>query len=230
MATSVRRVGTAKAAPVSVSEGAEIEYWQTRLGAGINDELVNALVKAGYGYIIQGGSATTPITGAGVYVNTTPDMDILVPSSKAFIPLYICVKYETVGTNGIQEVIATAGTGGTQGAATAVTPVNLNTAFGNESGLTARSPSTGATLMSAKTHDIWTSGVPVGVTKTTASATASVLDDSSRFEYNARSEGVYHILQASDSLNARLNIWMGGQAPTGFIIVKGLVVPVSFVN
>ena len=67
--------------------------WYGKLGQGITEDKLQALVNAGYGYAIHGGTRTTPITGAGAYVATTPDMDILVPAEKAFIPLVINVGY-----------------------------------------------------------------------------------------------------------------------------------------
>ena len=204
--------------------------WYGKLGEGITDEKVQALVNAGYGYAIQGGSITTPITGAGAYVSTTPDMDILVPTNKAFIPLVVNVGYESIGTSLLLEVIVLAGLGGTFGTGgTVVTPTNMNTAFGDESGLSARSPVTTAVLMTQRLTDISHDQETLAITKTAGSATVAAFDRN-KYVYRAKDEGVYHILQAGNNLQARLNVWGASQGPTLFITVKGLCVPVAWVN
>lgn|SRR3990167_3029214 len=203
--------------------------WYGKLGNGISEDKVQALVNAGYGYSIQGGSRTTPITGAGAYVATTPDMDILVPAEKAFIPLVVSVGYEIVGTSLLLEVIVTAGLGGTQGATTVVTPTNLNTGKPDESGLICRSPSTGAVLMTDRLTDLSHDQETLAITKTAGSATVAAFDRN-KYVYRARDEGVYHILKAGNNLQARLNVWGASQGPTLFITVKGLCVPVEWTN
>lgn len=203
--------------------------WYGKLGAGISEDKIQALINAGFGYVIQGGSLTTPITGNGAYVSTTPDMDILVPTDKAFIPLVVNVGYETIGTSLLLEVIVLAGLGGSQGAATAVTPVNMDTSRGNTSGLTCRSPSTGAVLPTTNLQDISHDQETLAITKTAGSATVAAFDRN-KYIYRAKDEGMYHILKAGFNLQARLNIWAAAQAPTVFITVKGLCVPVEWTN
>ena len=120
--------------------------WYGRLGEGINESKVQALINAGYGYVLVGGVQSTPITGAGAYVSTTPDMDIKVPDDKALIPLTIRVQYETIGTASPLEPIATVGLGGTFATGgTAITPKNMDTSKGNGSGLLCQSPASSAT-------------------------------------------------------------------------------------
>ena len=203
--------------------------WYGKLGEGITEEKIQALVNAGYGYVIQGGSLTTPITGAGAYVSTTPDMDILVPTNKAFIPLVISVGFEIIGTSLLLEVIAAMGLGGTQGAATSVTPLNMDSSKGDESGLICRSPSTGAVLMTQRVQDIFHEQETLAITKTAGSATAAAFDRN-KYVYRAKDEGVYHILKAGNNLQARLNVWGAAQGPTLFITVKGLSVPVEWAS
>ncbi len=198
--------------------------WYGMLGEGVTEEKIQALVNAGFGYVIQGGSITTPITGNGAYVATTPDMDILVPTDKAFIPLVINVGYELVGTSLLLEVIALAGLGGSQGAATAVTPTNMDTSKANSSGLICRSPSTGAVLPTQNVTDLFHEQETLAITKTAGSATVAAFDRN-KYVYRAKDEGVYHILKGANGLNARLNIWGAAQGPTLFITVKGLCVP-----
>lgn len=206
--------------------------WYTKLGAGVTEEKLQALINAGYGVVINGGVQSTPITGAGVYVSTTPDMDIQVDADKAFIPLVIDVVYEAVGLTGIQEVFATAGLGGTFATGgTALTYGdgirNLNSGYAAQTGLTVRSPASVAVLPTERFGEIWRASVPQGITKTAQSATVSS-NDQAKFTYRAKEEGIYHTLRAGNNLRARMNIWMGGQAPTGFIMVKGVLVPVGW--
>ena len=227
MTMAYRPVTKGRNTPPFTAEGGDVEYWHNRVAAGVTDELVAALVRAGYGYVINGGSATTPITGAGAYVSTTPDMDILVPSNKAFIPLVITVGYETIGTSLLLEVIMRAGLGGAQGTTTVVTPVNMDTGRSNDSGLTCFSPSSSATLMTQNLQDLFHDQQTLAITKTAGSATVSATDPS-KFVYRAKDEGVYHILRAGNGLNARLNVWMASNGPTGFIICKGLSLPVEW--
>lgn len=211
--------------------------WYGKLGAGITEDKVQALINAGYGVIINGGIQSTPITGAGVYVSTTPDMDILVPTDKAFIPLVIDVVYEAVGLTGIQEVFALAGLGGTFATAGTLLVANdsgqgirnMDMSRTDQSGLTVRSPASSAVLPTQRFGEIWRASKQQGITKTAESATVSSFD-LAKFTYSAKLEGVYHVLKAGLNLQARLNIWMGGQAPTGFIMVKGLSVPVEWTN
>ncbi len=227
--TDVKQIGNGRTFPLVVSEGAELGRWQNRLGAGLTQELVQALVQAGYGYQIQAGSASTPIASAGAYVATTPDLDILVPADKAFIPLLVACQYETIGTVAVVEMLVAAGIGGAQGTGTATTPTNMDTSLGNNSGLTCLGHTSTATLMTVGLTEIWRDGQTVGITKTTGNATGTIADPT-RFVYRAKDEGFYHIVRGNASGNARLNVWTCAQAPNTFIIVKGLVVPVAFLG
>jgi len=200
--------------------------WYGRLGEGVNEAKIQALINAGFGYLFVGGVQSTPITGAGAYVSTTPDMDILVPDDKAFIPLSILVQYETIGTVSPLECFATAGLGGTFATGgTAITPKNMDISKGNSSGMSCQSPASAAVLPTMNLGDIWRAGVP-GVSVKTDSGTVSVKDHPFQFKYSAREEGIYHILKSQGgTLFARLNIWAAHQAATVFIIVKGVCVP-----
>lgn len=199
--------------------------WYGKLGEGVTEQKIQALINAGYGYVLNGGVQTTPITGAGAYVSTTPDMDIQVAEDRAFIPLVILAQAETIGTVTPLEIIATVGTGGTFATGgTAIVAKNMDTSKGNSSGLLCQSPASSAVLMTGAAHDIWRHGVP-NVSVKTDSGTVSVKDHPFQFKYSAREEGFYHILKSSASGLARLNVWVAHQAMTCFIIVKGVSVP-----
>ena len=199
--------------------------WYGKLGEGITEEKIQALINAGYGYVLNGGVQSTPITGAGAYVSTTPDMDIQVAEDRAFILLSILVQAETIGTVSPLEVIALVGTGGTFATGgTAILAKNMDTSKGNSSGLLCQSPASSAVLPTGGAHDIWRAGVP-NVSVKTDSGTVSVKDHPFQFKYSAKEEGVYHILKSGVAGQARLNIWVAHQAMTAFIIVKGVSVP-----
>ena len=205
--------------------------WYGRLGEGINESKVQALINAGFGYVLVGGVQSTPITGAGAYVSTTPDMDIKVADDKAFIPLIILVQLETIGTVSPLECFATAGLGGTFATGgTKIDPKNMDTSKSDGSGLLCQSPASSAVLPTVNLTDIWRHGVP-NVSVKTDSGTVSVKDHPFQFKYSAREEGIYHILKGQGgTLFARLNIWAAHQAATAFIIVKGLSVPKGWVS
>src|SRR3990167_6397945 len=97
--------------------------------------------------VVHGGTLSSPITGAGVYASTTPDLDVLIPAGVLAVPLSLVVNYETVGTSGIQECFAIAGVGGTFATGgTAVVPVNGRLDLSNTFGVKAQSPASSAVL------------------------------------------------------------------------------------
>ena len=168
-------------------------------------------------YTVHAGTGTAPVTGAGVYVNTTPDLDMSVPAGSVVIPIKLVVNYETVGTSGIQECTAAVGVGGviTPTATEAVTITNHRLDLGNDSGVTAVSTGTGATYMTSNVYEFFRNSPPMGITKTSESATVTSIDPY-RFVWSALESGDWPIMYNSGSIT-RLNVFMGGQAPTGFI-------------
>ena len=170
-------------------------------------------------YTLHAGTGTAPITGAGVYVNTTPDVDMSVPVNTCIVITKVVVNYETVGTSGIQECVAVIGKGGviTPTSFDAVTIVNHRLDLTNDSGVTAGSTGTGATYMTSNVLEFFRNSPPMGITKTSQSATVSSIDPY-RFEWSALATGDWPIMYATDGIT-RLNVFMGGQAPTGFITV-----------
>ena len=160
--------------------------WYGKLGEGVTEEKIQALINAGYGYVLVGGVQSTPITGAGAYVSTTPDMDIKVPDDKAFIPISILVQLETIGTVSPLECFATVGLGGTFATGgTAITPKNMDTSKSDSSGLLCQSPASSAVLPTVNLTDIWRNGVP-NVSVKTDSGTVSVKDHPFQFKYSAK--------------------------------------------
>ena len=184
----------------------------TQFGAGWEQKLA----AEGRILVIHGGTLTTPITGAGVYVSTTPDLDVKIPAGVLAVPLFLQVNYETVGTSGIQECFAIAGVGGTFATGgTSVTPVNARLDLSNTWGITAQSPASSAVLPTGNIEEFFRNSPPMGITKTSQSATVSSIDPY-RMVWSARESGLFPHCY-STTTHTRINVWMGGQAPTGFI-------------
>lgn len=178
-------------------------------------------------YTVHAGTGTAPITGAGVYVNTTPDLDMSVPSGVCVVLTKLVINYETVGTSGLQEIVAAIGKGGviTPTSFDAVTITNHRLDLPNDSGVTAGSTGTGATYMTSNVLEFYRNSPPMGITKTSQSATVTSIDPY-RFEWSALQTGDWPIMYATDGIT-RCNVFMGGQAPTGFITLTFVKPPLT---
>jgi hypothetical protein len=192
-------------------------------GTIFNADWLARMALEGRMYTIHAGTGTAPITGAGVYVNTTPDLDMSVPANQVVIPTKLVVNYETVGTSGIQECVAAIGVGGVLAPTSqdAVSIVNHRLDLSNASGVTAVATATGATYMTSNVLEFFRNSPPMGITKTSQSATVTSIDPY-RFQWSALETGDWPIMYNTSSIT-RLNVFMGGQAPTGFITLTFVV-------
>ena len=199
-------------------------------GSLVFADFVMASVLEGRAFIANVGTVTTPITfGGGATITTTaPDFDLSVPVNTLVIPLEIVVYAEAFGTNAQFECMAAMGTGGAVAAATAVTPANLRADAPNATTCTARRTSSGATYQTGNVSEFWRDGQQFAITKTTASATASV-SDPNRFVWKWSDASAPPMLFSTSAIS-RLNVFVAGQAPTGFITVKWLELPVAAVG
>ena len=181
-------------------------------------EWLTRMALEGRMYTVNIGLGTAPIAGAGAYVNTTPDVDMSVPSGMMIIPVFAKVVFETYGTSLLVEVVGAVGKGGVIAptSATAQTPVNHRLDIGNDSGVTVVSDGTGATYMTpaGSVLEFWRDGEQFGISKTSASATVSSTDQT-RFEWSALKSGLWPIMYATDGIT-RLNLFFCAQAPTYF--------------
>src|SRR3990167_8932860 len=77
-------------------------------------------------FTINAGTGTAPITSAGAYVNTTPDVDISNPAGQMCIPIAVNIGVEAYGTTLLFESVCAVGVGGviTPTSAETLTPVN----------------------------------------------------------------------------------------------------------
>lgn len=173
---------------------------------------------------INAGTGTAPITSAGAYVNTTPDLDVKVPAGVCAIPVSIQIGIETYGTTALFESVAAIGQGGviTPTSADAVTLVNNRIdKSGDVFGITAVSTGTGATYMDTGVYEFMRHQHNKMVTIATADDDSSI--GPSQYSWSALQSGCWPIMYSTASFT-RLNVFMACQATTGFIIVT-LVVP-----
>jgi hypothetical protein len=179
-------------------------------------------------FTVHAGTGTAPITSAGAYVNTTPDLDMSVPSGVMCIPIALTVQFETFGTILLTEVIAAIGKGGvitpTATEATVITNHRLDYT-GAPSGITAVSTGTGATYMTANVLEFFRDGHQGDVT-VSALATGNQASNLAKFRWSALEQGNWPIMYATDGIT-RCNVHMSSQAGTGFIALTCVVPPLN---
>mgnify|MGYP001567465361 FL=1 len=170
-------------------------------------------------------SVTTPTTWTSTATIdiTKPALFLSVPVGKAIIPVFIMLYMEAFGTNAQFECQAVIGTGGSYTSGmTAITPVPTRSNAGTASGCTvyAGGNTTVTVGQTANLNYFWRDGQQYAITKTTASATASVTDPN-RFIWRARDE--YNINIAGPSSQLQIN--QGSQAGTGFVTIVYVEIP-----
>lgn len=209
------------------SDGVDIAPWHGRDGSYVMTPVELAWARAGYVFVGNAGTATSPITfGAGNIDPTEPDFDLLVPAGSAsiIVPLQILVHMETFGTSALFEGMASFGLGGAQGTQTSVTPRCLrpDQPAGGSICTVGCAADAGATYMTQNVCEIFRFGTEAVATVGTGD------DDSNRLGnthiWTARQSGIYPHLVAS-SLAARLNVFASAQAGTGFIQVVWAELP-----
>ncbi len=200
-----------------------------RDGALFTSDWVTGLALEGRVFQANAGSVTPPVTfGAGDIDTTEPDLDISVPAGTLVIPLSITVHMEAFGTTAIFEGMASAGTGGAQGTATAITTTNLRADAPNSSNVTAVAASNAdATYMTTNISEFWRFGAQKVATTGTGD------DDSNRlgetFVWTAAGSGVWPILYSA-STTSRLNVFAASQAGTGFILCTYAELPAAAIS
>ena len=172
-------------------------------------------------------SVTTPTTWTATAAIdiTKPALFVSVPSDKALIPVSIMLYMEAFGANAQFECQAVIGTGGSYtSGGTTIVPVCTRSDLSNTSGLTVYAG--GNTIVTVgqtgKLNYFWRDGEQFAITKTTASATASVTDPH-RFLWSAKQAGEIHIAGP----DSQLQINQGSNAGTGFITLVCIVIPSS---
>ena len=196
-------------------------------GTAFTADWLARMAMEGRMYTVHAGSQTAPITSAGAFVNTTPDLDMSVPAGMCVVPVRATVQYETFGTILLSEVIGIVGKGGviTPTAAEATIITNHRLDLPNDSGVTAVSTGTGATFMTSNLLEFWRDGHQGDVT-VSAQATGNQASNLSKFKWSALEDGVWPIMYATDAIT-RLNIFMSSQAGTGFITLTFVKPPLT---
>lgn len=175
-------------------------------------------------YYIGSADVSTPTTWTATSTVdiTKPALYVGVPSNKVLIPVHIELYMEAYGTNAQFEVQAVSGTGGSYtSGGTSITPVNMRTALSDSTGLTCYAG--GNTIVTVgqtgKLNVFWRDGEQFAITKTTASATASV-HDPNKWVWDAVATNTF-VMCGPD---AQLQVNQGSQAGTGFVKLIAIVI------
>jgi hypothetical protein len=169
-------------------------------------------------------TATTWTATATIDI-TKPALWLNVPTGKAIIPVFAMLYMEAFGSNAQFECQGVIGTGGSYTSGmTAITPVCTRSDISGGSACTvyAGGNSTVVVGQTANLNYFWRDGQQFAITKTTASATASV-SDPNRFVWRAKDE--YNINIAGP--NSQLQINQGSQAGTGFVTLVYVEIPAT---
>lgn len=200
----------------------EMDPLHGKLGEYIVKSWEEAMADAGRLFIVNAGTGTTPIAfGAGTIDTTEPDLDFELPVNAAVKvkPRWVLVHMEAYGTDAIFEGMVSIGLGGVFGTTggTAITPVNarLDKPYGTVCRAIGNVDGSGATYMTSNVLEInrW------GFEKVATIGTGD--DDSTRgpctFIWSAKQSGICPVMVATAGSVARLNVFSGSQAGTGFI-------------
>ncbi len=196
-------------------------------GTIFNADWLARMAMEGRMFTVHAGTGTAPITSAGAYVNTTPDLDMSVPAGVCCIPIALQVQFETFGTILLTEVVASIGVGGvlTPTAAEATVITNHRLDLGNTSGVTAVSTGTGATYMTSNVLEFFRDGHQADVTAS-AIATGDQASNLAKFKWSALETGNWPIMYNTSNIT-RLNVFMASQAGTGFITLTFVIPPIT---
>ena len=172
-------------------------------------------------------SVTTPTTwtAAAAIDITKPALFLSVPSGKAIIPVLVMLYMEAFGSNAQFECQGVIGTGGSYtSGGTAITPICTRSDVSNTSGCAvyAGGNSIATVGQTAKLNYFWRDGQQYAITKTTASATASV-SDPNRFVWRVKDDLNINIAGP----DSQLQINQGSQAGTGFVTLVYVEIPSS---
>ena len=201
-----------------------------RLGAIFTLDELRRLQQGGYGYVVNGGVGTTPITFAGAYDADGPDFNLHIPSLTTVIPTGITVLYDAVGTEATMEILALASnTGDSTATGTAATPKNLHIGSANTSNCTATVAvdAAGVTDPNAGSFfEFWRNGRPLTDTVATTENDRHEL----RWSWSVWNDGPLVTIDGNASGGSCLAVYCASQAGTGFIIVSYVEVPTTWVS
>lgn len=175
-------------------------------------------------YTINHGTGTAPVTSAGAYVNTTPDLDISNPAGQICIPVAVNIGVEAYGTTALFESVCAVGVGGviTPTSAETATVVNHRLDLPNNSGLTAVGTGTGATYMTSNVVEFARHQIDKAVTIGTADDDST--NHADQYNWSALATGQWYVMYHPSSIT-RMNVFMSCQGTTGFISVTVVIPP-----
>ena len=189
--------------------------------ARITREQLEYWLASGYGYVVNGGEGSTPITFAGAYDADAPDCFISVPDNTGIIPYSIRVIYETVGTESTMEIIAlVSDSNDSTATGTAATIKTLRTDAPQSSLCTATVAVDAAGITDphdVQYHEFWRYMRPLTDTVATTENDRHPLV----FSWTAFVDGPPPVIQNGGSLS----VYAASQAGTGFITVTWVELP-----
>lgn len=214
---------TAQSTPsVKSSDGDYLALQGTRDGALFSADWFLARAMEGRMFGVNIGAGTTPVTGNGALVTTTPDLHLYVPTTVAVIPAQIVVKYEAIGTESEMEVVALASkTADSAVTGTALTIYNMRMDAPVASLCTAtRTVTAGLTDPAAGNRlEFFRAGHPLADTP----ATTENDRNEHVYKWAAMTNGVPPIIYGDGSLS----LWAASQAATHFIFFSWVELPIS---
>lgn len=237
----VRPYELAQRIPAIIPANAAVRAWTLPDGSTASDlaKWIAAWEWAGYGWNIQAGLATTPITFAGAYDADAPDLFVHVPLGYAFIPTVIEVTFEAVGTESTMEIMALASPEGDSSATgTAATVANKRVGAGtpgtgasHSAGITATGAIDAAGITDPNVSGaftFWRKQRPLTDTVATTENDRNELN----WQWVAGRDGFPPLIigspagtAGSAAAGASLSVYAASQAGTGFIICEGLIFP-----
>lgn len=211
---------------MNYSEGQERPARINRRAELVSMPTYQQLVADGRCFVANGGTGTTPITFAGAFDATAPDMYIRVPVGTTIIPLRIQVIFDAVGTEATMEIIGLASnTGDASATGTAITAYNMridnprSTACTITAAVDASGVDTPAT---GQFYEFWRFARPLTDTVATGENDRWPLV----FDWSAFRDGPAPVIVGTNSAGgACLAVYAASQAGTGFITVEWAELP-----
>lgn len=223
--------------PSPTSVGGARHPWRLPDGSTVNDFglWANAWIWAGYGFVIESGLGTSPITFAGAYDADAPDQFVSVPNRYVLMPLTHQVTFEAVGTESTMEIMALASpqqdssatiTGGAAATVSNMKPGGSTSMFSGTSG-TGLIYAVGAVDAAGITdpnvtgaYTYWRKQRPLTDTVASGENDRNELN----WDWSAFRDGPPPPIGAM-GLGGSFSIYCASQAGTGFIVTQALAFP-----
>ena len=154
-------------APSTAGGPDRLAAWGTPQGAAVVGSEWDALVAGWLVFTVQAGTASSPVSSAGAFATTTPDLLLDIPDGTSIRPIFMSIHYETPGSTQLRESFASVSTTlGAQSGGTAITPRSMRTRGGGSSNCIATSIAT-ATAQSGNIIEFGRGGLELDEVVTT---------------------------------------------------------------